>query len=180
MNTKATEDRRSLRTKDLVFEAFFALVQARRYDEIKAGDIIERAGIGKSTFYEHFTDKDDVLSQSLIYPMGIIADAVTGTAGKEKLPFVLDHFWQRRRFARVILRHPTLRIAQDRLEVLLMTRLEKTHPERDDMALLAAKAKYISTGLLSVLHDWLTGKLSVETQDVVRWIETGALEKSND
>jgi len=56
-----TTDRRALRTRQALHEALMQLVVERGYDEISVGDIVEAANIGRSTFYAHFTDKDDLL-----------------------------------------------------------------------------------------------------------------------
>lgn len=51
-NTKA--DRRSERTRQLLNAALIELMLEQRYDEITVQDIIDRANIGRSTFYAHF------------------------------------------------------------------------------------------------------------------------------
>jgi AcrR family transcriptional regulator len=55
-------DRRSQRTRQLVLSATLALLFERRYDEITVQDILDRANIGRSTFYTHYFDKQDVLT----------------------------------------------------------------------------------------------------------------------
>jgi len=54
------QDRRSQRTRRLVNSAFLELLSEKRYDAITVQDILDRAGIGRSTFYSHYVDKDDV------------------------------------------------------------------------------------------------------------------------
>jgi len=58
-NTKV--DRRSERTRQLLSAALIELMLEQRYDEITVQDIIDRANIGRSTFYAHFLDKEDLL-----------------------------------------------------------------------------------------------------------------------
>ena len=58
-NTKA--DRRSERTRQLLNTALIELMLEQRYDEITVQDIIDRANIGRSTFYAHYLDKEDLL-----------------------------------------------------------------------------------------------------------------------
>jgi AcrR family transcriptional regulator len=55
------QDRRSQRTYHLVRTAMMALLLEKRYDAITVQDILDRADIGRSTFYTHFYDKEDVL-----------------------------------------------------------------------------------------------------------------------
>lgn len=57
-------DRRTQRTRQLLLNAFTTLLQEQRYDEITVQDIVDRANVGRSTFYAHFMDKDDLLVQA--------------------------------------------------------------------------------------------------------------------
>src|SRR5450631_213058 len=54
------QDRRSLRTRHLVHAALMELMLEKRYEAITVRDILDRAGIGSSTFYTHYFDKEDV------------------------------------------------------------------------------------------------------------------------
>lgn len=54
-------DRRVRKTQRAVTDAFDRLITRKRYGKISVQDIIDEADIGRSTFYEHFETKDDVL-----------------------------------------------------------------------------------------------------------------------
>jgi AcrR family transcriptional regulator len=54
-------DRRVRRTRELVSNALIALMQEKRYERVTVQDIIDRADVGRSTFYAHFDDKEDLL-----------------------------------------------------------------------------------------------------------------------
>jgi AcrR family transcriptional regulator len=53
-------DRRVRRTRDTLGDALFALMQEKGFDEITVQDVLDRAGVGRSTFYVHYRDKDDL------------------------------------------------------------------------------------------------------------------------
>ena len=57
-------DRRVERTRLAILRAFRDLVLTREYDAISVRDIAAAADVGRSTFYEHFDDKDDVFSKA--------------------------------------------------------------------------------------------------------------------
>jgi len=59
------EDRRSLRTRQLLSHALVELMQKKRYDAITVQDILDQANVGRSTFYAHYQDKEDLLVSSL-------------------------------------------------------------------------------------------------------------------
>jgi AcrR family transcriptional regulator len=61
MPAKRTKDRRVQRTEQLLHQALGSLIREKPFDSIVVKEILERANIGRSTFYTHFRDKDDLL-----------------------------------------------------------------------------------------------------------------------
>ncbi|MCP4424964.1 MAG: TetR family transcriptional regulator [Chloroflexi bacterium] len=51
-------DRRAVRSRRLIVEAWRELILEKEYKKISVSDIVERADIGRATFYAHFEDKD--------------------------------------------------------------------------------------------------------------------------
>lgn len=58
-------DRRSLCTHALLAAALIALLQERRYADLSVQDILDRANVGRTTFYAHYWDKDDLLASEM-------------------------------------------------------------------------------------------------------------------
>ena len=54
-------DRRVRRTRDALHRALIELMMQRAYDRITVSDVIARADVGRSTFYAHYRDKDELL-----------------------------------------------------------------------------------------------------------------------
>jgi len=58
-------DRRIERTRTAILQAFLSLCSEKSYDKVSVIDIAERANIGRTTFYDHYTDKEDLLTSSI-------------------------------------------------------------------------------------------------------------------
>jgi AcrR family transcriptional regulator len=54
-------DARVRRTRDRLGDALVELVQEKPFDAITVQDVLDRAGVARSTFYTHYSDKDDLL-----------------------------------------------------------------------------------------------------------------------
>lgn len=57
------KDRRSTRTQRSLSEALVELIKEKRFDEITVQNVIDRADVGRSTFYSHFRDKEDLFQK---------------------------------------------------------------------------------------------------------------------
>jgi AcrR family transcriptional regulator len=58
-------DRRVSRTRRQLRDALMSLILERGYNALTIEDITERADLGRTTFYLHFRDKEDLLVESL-------------------------------------------------------------------------------------------------------------------
>ena len=58
-------DPRIARTRQSLQAALFELARERGLDEITVADIAERAGVNRSSFYQHYSDKDTLLADAI-------------------------------------------------------------------------------------------------------------------
>ena len=56
-------DRRQRKTREAIFSAFIGLLSQKDFGQITVGEIIERADVGRATFYAHFETKDFLLKE---------------------------------------------------------------------------------------------------------------------
>lgn len=68
-------DPRIARTRRSLQDALLELARERELDEISVGDVAERAGVNRSSFYQHYADKETLLADAL--------DAVAEDAGAD-------------------------------------------------------------------------------------------------
>ncbi len=56
-----TVDRRVQKTKKILSEALIALILEKGYEHVTVQDILDKANVGRSTFYSHYETKDQLL-----------------------------------------------------------------------------------------------------------------------
>ncbi len=56
----AKSDRRVQRTRELLQKALIELISERGYDAITIQEIVDRANVGRTTFYVHYNSKDEL------------------------------------------------------------------------------------------------------------------------
>ena len=81
-------DRRQKKTREAIFRAFGELLSKRQFHQITVGEIIEKADVGRATFYAHFETKDSLLKELCGELFCHIFDATT--AGTEKHRHIFD------------------------------------------------------------------------------------------
>lgn len=158
--TEAAEDldRRSQRTRKAVFDAFTRLIFSRRYSAIRTTDLIAEAGIGRSTFYEHFRNKDDVMVWVIDPIFTPLAEAAAGRGSAPRLRFVVDHLWERRALARVMFEAPLAA----KLHRKLAAMIEAGLGECADGVPPAMAAAASAAAQLALLRIWLSGEIACD------------------
>ncbi|MDE6442569.1 MAG: TetR/AcrR family transcriptional regulator [Clostridia bacterium] len=105
-------DRRIQKTRTAIFAAFDKLIQKNAYAKISVQDIIDEANIGRSTFYEHFETKDELLRQKctdlfehIFSPHGTerTHDFSSATTFGQKIPHILYHLLDDKKVVKGIL-----------------------------------------------------------------------------
>ncbi len=79
MNTPKTllqQDRRTQRTQRTLLDALINLLKVKHYDAISVKDIIEKANVGRSTFYAHYQTKDDLLKSGFERVLDMLLEQV--------------------------------------------------------------------------------------------------------
>ena len=128
------QDRRSRRSRQLIEEAFVSLLQERPYVDLTVQDILDRANIGRSTFYAHYWDKDDLLSSQaklIIDTLSQHLDAERKNAGgTARLPLIpvgplFRHIQEQHQLYHALTRGPGLDLVIRTLRVHLCERVER-------------------------------------------------------
>jgi AcrR family transcriptional regulator len=162
---------RKQRTRNGLIEAFNEIVLSRRRGPIRAPDVIERAKVGRSTFYEHFSSADELHLKALEHPLSILADALTGRAPQPALAGLLRHFWENRVRARDTFGGPLQPRVRQLLAELVAARLDSSRL-RVPAPLAAA---HLAEGALGSIRLWLFGAAPCDPNALAQAISDAAL-----
>jgi AcrR family transcriptional regulator len=71
------EDRRITRTKEALHQALSELVKEKGYSAVTIEEITTRAKMGRTTFYLHYQDKEDLVLESMEDRLSSVIDLIT-------------------------------------------------------------------------------------------------------
>lgn len=116
------EDRRVQRTQRALREAMVALILERGWDGFGIQDLCRRADVGRSTFYLHFADKEDVLGSGLEELRRGLRARAAAAGGAHPLSFargLIEHAHEHGRVYRATMGKQSRQIVQRRFRELV-------------------------------------------------------------
>jgi AcrR family transcriptional regulator len=160
MNDK--KDRRSQRTRHLLSEALVELIREKGYDSITVSDIIQRANVGRSTFYAHYRDKDDLFVGEMDRVIEVLGQRVPDA--QETLFFpslgLFRHVGEEYELYKALVWTPGIDLLIKHMQKLLSQRI-KLGLERSGQSYdlpLPILANFIAGNFLTLLKWWLENK----------------------
>jgi AcrR family transcriptional regulator len=157
-------DARTRRTRDRLGNAFVALIHEKPIDDVTVQDVLDRARIGRSTFYLHFRDKNDLLLSQLEKFLDIVSTDLV--VRKEQSPRVVPvaemfaHIASQRPLYRILAGAGRLNDFYDLAQTYFARGIERRLKESKRIASispaeLTARAQALAGSLLSLLRWWL-------------------------
>jgi len=168
MRKQSRADRRVHETRTRLHGALESLVHEKPYDEIVVKEIIARADIGRSTFYAHYRDKDELLDRGIRDLLRVDArPSERWTCATERLlrfslPF-LEHIEQSHgdgslpldpRHAAALHQH-VLRVLEALLEGELRIELRRLPAARAELIPVELLARHVAGTFVLTLNWWL-------------------------
>jgi len=86
-------DARVRRTRDALGDALVALMQEKPFDTITVQDVLDRANVSRSTFYSHYSDKDDLLMSDAEEFFEALSMALSAHGDKSDRVFPVQEFF---------------------------------------------------------------------------------------
>jgi AcrR family transcriptional regulator len=136
--------------------AFTRLVFANGFENVSVKQVVEEAQLARSTFYEHFSDKEDVLRACMGRMFSVVADCIIADKPPPRLAEVLDHLWSNRRLTDAIFSgHARTVLARHQADLIELRLRESGAALRLPSRLAAIE---IAEAQLALVESWLRGR----------------------
>jgi AcrR family transcriptional regulator len=162
---KPTQDRRIVRTQQALTQALVDLIQEQRYEMITVQDITERANVGRSTFYVHYLDKDDLLASNFTQMLDDLFVHLHPPAEAGPQPLVpliafFAHVQEHASLYKALVRGGGIdlihKTGQRHLSTIIERRLEAHPAFIDDPVRRSLVAAYLTGNIFTMLAWWIT------------------------
>lgn len=162
MNDK--NDRRSQRTRQLLSDALVELIREKDYGTITVSDIIERANVGRSTFYAHYQDKDSLFIAQLDRVIEVLSQQIQS---QKEMPFfpslgLFQHVGGHFELYKALVWTPGIDLLTRHLQKALSQRVQEglVKSGRDYGVASPILANFIIGSFLTLLKWWLENRKS--------------------
>lgn len=160
------EDKRVRRTKTLLKKALTELILEKGFENVRVQDVIDRADVGRTSFYTYFKSKEDLLLQNLDDLEGMFDSSETQsdrTSATEDFSLhMFRHLKENWRLARVLLGNRKMPVVRNHVQGIIV-KYYKNRYERDwgksrSLVEIEAAAVFSAGALISLTLWWLTLK----------------------
>jgi AcrR family transcriptional regulator len=153
-------DRRVQRTHLALRDALISLLIERGWDDITIQDLCERANVGRSTFYLHFQNKEQLLVGGLEDLRTWLGTQAAGSTHHDSasLPFVrglIDHVAEQRILFRALIGRGSGHVVQKRFREMVTQLVEQHVCMPGSGWKQAAGASYVAGALVELLAWWV-------------------------
>jgi len=144
--------------RDAILRAFREIILESGYEGVRVVDVVERSGVARSTFYEHFQSREDLLRDSMRWPFERLAQLTAPSYDAASTASVLEHLAQNRALSKSLMRNPGTDALVDLLTELIESSAGSFVP--------AIIARAIAGAQMAIISSWLDGKDTRSANDL--------------
>ncbi len=131
MRVPSLSDRRVVRTRAVLRDALIKLIFERGWEKISVQAICSSAGIGRSTFYTHFADQEDLLLSGFDDLRGMLRQRAVTVKAEGVFKFaapLIEHALDNRRLFAALIGHKSAQVVRRRFLELVIELLSEELP----------------------------------------------------
>jgi len=162
------EDRRIQRTRQLLQNALSEVILEKGYEKVTVQNVIDRANVGRSTFYAHFESLDHLLLSGFEPLRAEFDDFLSGREIDDESPWALSLAMfqqvQNQKGGYVTLTH-----IQKYLYSYLLDHLKQPMPKRKVEVPSELLAHYIGSSFIAMLTWWIDNKYPCSAEEMNKY-----------
>lgn len=170
-------DRRTRRTRRLLRDSLLALILEKGYDAVTIEEITERADLGRTTFYLHYKDKEDLLLKSIA---AISDELLSQISDNPPILLVFQHAAENAALYRIILRGEGAHRAtawlrgmiSDAARDFLVTKKVEENLAVSPIVPVEVFSNYFAGSLLGLLTWWLEKDMPYLPEEMAEMFQT--------
>ncbi len=173
-------DRRVRKTKKLLSNALSSLIIEKGYDAVSVKDILDRAKVGRSTFYAHFEDKEQLLfwghdTFERLLKESVIRPAQGPARTDIDFLFLYRHIHDNRALIGALMESETAGLVGEQLQSILSFRIAGYFREVGSNAkepqLFSMKVQAAAAAVVSLLKQWIQQGMPLGPEEMERLSE---------
>lgn len=171
---KAMADRRVLRTKAAIREAFLSLLQKKNAEEITVTELAREANIERKTFYLHYNNIGDIIDEIETVVIDMIAEGTKGLSvnSREFFAALTGIMSENFDYFALIMKDPAYITYQNRSQNILRSALmehyrKTTDLDRDHLELYA---DFYAAGISSIYIHWMQYGQKLSLDDLTDFV----------
>ena len=168
--------RNAVRSRILIRTAFVNLLQEKPFEKITATDVINRAGIHRSTFYDHYPDvrgiMDEIIDEVLLMFREMLNRIDFSRVFQDPQPFleqVISFLEKNQELYRLLGKSEAASLQMQKLKQLLVQQvLELPNLQNADRysVTITVRVRLLLGGVIDTYQDWLNGEISCSLEQL--------------
>jgi AcrR family transcriptional regulator len=156
-------NRRATRTRGLLLDALRELMSERGFERLTTQNIIDRAGVGRATFYAHFENKEELLAASVgrLRDWLVAMGEQTPTQPFAFMPPFFDHLASHRALYQTTFERESEvsveRLIRAMMRDLVRAELTAKRTARQDDGAIELATQFVVSAFWSVTVWWMSG-----------------------
>jgi AcrR family transcriptional regulator len=174
MKTVLKDDRRTQKTKKYLAEALKELILEKGYEEITIQDIIDRANVGRSTFYSHYESKEQLLVGNINFQQALIETPINDPENYPmgvNLAYLFNHTKEHLHLTKAMSGSKSIDILgnhfTDICAVQIYTYLKQQPQGRANPQMTRYKAEAAAGGIVRMLLSWLKDDATIPVDEMI-------------
>ncbi len=177
MGENKLSDRRTLKTKKAIFQAFSELLKEKELRKITVQEVVDKADISRVTFYKYYLDVYDLydkIENELLTNIGLITLQLADKPSDEFFKELVTYIYNNRVTFDMVFSPNSTNKLRDKLSHIIEGIFKKIYSEKIGISIDSEDLAYIccyrSSGFLAVIQRWVQNGFSQSCENMVKQI----------